>query len=348
MEQGAERERVETFGRLENGLREAGDWYLLGPVPERAAVGHGARGLQRRTGRRGSTCPHDHARSRAYRWGEDGLAGFSDVEQRLCLGARAVERPRPDPQGAHLRADRERRATTARTPRSTGGTSTRPRATPGTAGATTTRSARSRTSDLVDENAPARQATTPSTSCSTPASSTTTATGSSRPTTPRPTRTTCCMTVRITNAGPEADTLHVLPTAVVPQHLGLGRRAPSSPELRADAGGSRSTPSTRSSGRSSCGDAGPDGAPPELLFCDNETNAERLFGSRRPTPYPEGRHQRPRRLAARRPSTPSGTGTKAAFWYRVDGRAGRDRRAARCRLRRAEPTRRPVGATSTT
>jgi hypothetical protein len=30
--------------------------------------------------------PHDHARSRAYRWGEDGLAGFSDQEQRLCLG----------------------------------------------------------------------------------------------------------------------------------------------------------------------------------------------------------------------------------------------------------------------
>ena len=30
--------------------------------------------------------PHDHARSRAYRWGEDGLAGFCDVEQRLCLG----------------------------------------------------------------------------------------------------------------------------------------------------------------------------------------------------------------------------------------------------------------------
>jgi hypothetical protein len=29
--------------------------------------------------------PHDHARSRAYRWGEDGLAGFCDHEQRLCL-----------------------------------------------------------------------------------------------------------------------------------------------------------------------------------------------------------------------------------------------------------------------
>ncbi len=29
--------------------------------------------------------PHDHARSRAYRWGEDGLAGISDEEQRLCF-----------------------------------------------------------------------------------------------------------------------------------------------------------------------------------------------------------------------------------------------------------------------
>ncbi len=29
--------------------------------------------------------PHDHARSRAYRWGEDGLAGLSDNHQRLCF-----------------------------------------------------------------------------------------------------------------------------------------------------------------------------------------------------------------------------------------------------------------------
>ncbi|MCU7917203.1 MAG: glucosidase [Candidatus Thiodiazotropha sp. (ex Epidulcina cf. delphinae)] len=28
---------------------------------------------------------HDHARSRAYRWGEDGLAGLSDNKQRLCM-----------------------------------------------------------------------------------------------------------------------------------------------------------------------------------------------------------------------------------------------------------------------
>ncbi len=29
--------------------------------------------------------PHDQARSRAYRWGEDGLAGFSDADQLVCL-----------------------------------------------------------------------------------------------------------------------------------------------------------------------------------------------------------------------------------------------------------------------
>ncbi len=30
--------------------------------------------------------PHDHARSRAYRWGEDGLAGISDRHQLICFG----------------------------------------------------------------------------------------------------------------------------------------------------------------------------------------------------------------------------------------------------------------------
>jgi len=29
--------------------------------------------------------PHDHARSRAYRWGEDGICGLSDRHQRVCL-----------------------------------------------------------------------------------------------------------------------------------------------------------------------------------------------------------------------------------------------------------------------
>ena len=30
--------------------------------------------------------PHDHARSRAYRWGEDGIGGISDRHQMICFG----------------------------------------------------------------------------------------------------------------------------------------------------------------------------------------------------------------------------------------------------------------------
>src|SRR3982750_1161001 len=30
--------------------------------------------------------PHEHARSRAYRWGEDGLLGITDRQCRLCFG----------------------------------------------------------------------------------------------------------------------------------------------------------------------------------------------------------------------------------------------------------------------
>ena len=37
------------------------------------------------TGEAWDSFPHDHARSRAYRWGEDGLAGISDFQQNLCF-----------------------------------------------------------------------------------------------------------------------------------------------------------------------------------------------------------------------------------------------------------------------
>ena len=38
-----------------------------------------------RTALLGSILPHDHARSRAYRWNEDGLAGISDRRQMMCF-----------------------------------------------------------------------------------------------------------------------------------------------------------------------------------------------------------------------------------------------------------------------
>ena len=39
---------------------------------------------------------HDQARSRAYRWGEDGLAGISDDRQSSVLRAGAMERKRSE------------------------------------------------------------------------------------------------------------------------------------------------------------------------------------------------------------------------------------------------------------
>ena len=82
---GAERDRVKSFGRMEDGLRQAGDWYRWGPYVSERQWGT-VREDYSPDGEAWDYLPHDHARSRAYRWGEDGLAGFCDVEQRLCLG----------------------------------------------------------------------------------------------------------------------------------------------------------------------------------------------------------------------------------------------------------------------
>ena len=51
---------------------------------------------------------HDAARSFAYRWGEDGLAGISRRPPDPLLRARAVERAGPDPQGTAVRPDQPR------------------------------------------------------------------------------------------------------------------------------------------------------------------------------------------------------------------------------------------------
>jgi len=47
--------------------------------------------------------PHDHARSRAYRWNEDGLAGFCDRDQHRCLALALLERARRHPRGTAVR-----------------------------------------------------------------------------------------------------------------------------------------------------------------------------------------------------------------------------------------------------
>ena len=86
---------------------DADAWQLWGPyVSERAW------GTVREDYSPGGTAweylPHDHARSRAYRWSEDGLGGHLRPPPAALPRVRLLERARPDPQGADLRADRQR------------------------------------------------------------------------------------------------------------------------------------------------------------------------------------------------------------------------------------------------
>lgn len=64
---------------------EAPDWREWGPYLSERQWGT-VREDYSRDGDAWRYFPHEHARSRAYRWGEDGLAGFSDKAQHWCLG----------------------------------------------------------------------------------------------------------------------------------------------------------------------------------------------------------------------------------------------------------------------
>ena len=70
--------------RLENQRLERGNWRLWGPYLSERAWGT-VREDYSADGRAWDYFGHDQARSRAYRWNEDGLAGFSDESQYLCF-----------------------------------------------------------------------------------------------------------------------------------------------------------------------------------------------------------------------------------------------------------------------
>jgi hypothetical protein len=70
--------------RLDEDARREQNWKRWGPY-----LADRQWGTVREDYSAGGNCweyfPHDHARSRAYRWGEDGLLGFCDREGRLCF-----------------------------------------------------------------------------------------------------------------------------------------------------------------------------------------------------------------------------------------------------------------------
>ena len=76
---GAERRRL-----AEGSRRDPGPWKQWGPYVSERAWGT-VREDYSADGTAWESFPHDHARSRAYRWSEDGLAGICDLRQHLCL-----------------------------------------------------------------------------------------------------------------------------------------------------------------------------------------------------------------------------------------------------------------------
>ena len=308
---GVERERVQSFGSLAEGLRQAGSWYLWGPY-----LGERQWGTVREDysadGEAWNHLPHDHARSRAYRWGEDGLAGFSDVEQRLCL-ALALWNGR-DPilkerifgltggEGNHGEDAKEywwyldavpshawnrwryhypQRAFPYEHLRTENGR----------------RGKQDPEYELLDtgvfdddrywvvEVHYAKAGPED-----------------------------LLMTVEVTNAGPEADVLHVLPTAWYRNTWSW--EAGGAPDAMAATG-----PTTVGIPHPFLGELelvagpGPDGTHPELLFCDNETNLGRLYGQPGPRYPKDGINDH---VVAGAPTVnPERRGSKCAAWYRL-------------------------------
>jgi mannosylglycerate hydrolase MGH1-like protein len=257
--------------------------------------------------------PHEAARSRAYRWGEDGLAGFCDGEQRLCLALALWNGRDPflkerafglaGPEGNHGEDAKDYwwyldavpshawnrwryhypqaafpyddlRAENAR------------------------RGRRDPEYELLDtgvfdedrywivEVDYAKASPTD-----------------------------VLMTVRVTNAGPAREVLHVLPTAWFRNRWSWEPESPK-PGLAATSDTSVAVehPSLGELELLASGD-------PTLLFCDNETNTQRLFGVANATPFPkDGINDHVVSGAAS--VNPARRGTKCAAWYRLDVEPG--------------------------
>ena len=70
--------------RLEEARERKAHWKRWGPYLSERAWGT-VREDYSSDGNAWEFFPHDHARSRAYRWNEDGIAGISDRHQKICF-----------------------------------------------------------------------------------------------------------------------------------------------------------------------------------------------------------------------------------------------------------------------
>jgi len=324
------RRRSEERRRMSSSTQQkSGPWKEWGPYLAERAWGT-VREDYSADGDAWAYFPHDQARSRAYRWNEDGLAGICDLRQRLCL-ALAVWNGR-DPilkerafgltnvEGNHGEDVKEYWWYLDSTP-SHSWMSWRyhypqqPFPYERLLEENAKRTHNDPEFELIDTgifDEDRYWAITVDYAKASPSD--------------------ICMRIRVTNHGPDPDTIHVLPTLWFRNTWAWGYD-PSRPALSAVAGNVTITQNDSGAWLLEPA-ADPEGNAPQLLFCDNDTNTARLFGASDSPAYPkDGINDH---VVAGQPTvSPEQTGTKAAAWYRLTIAPGE---TAELRLRLREAT----------
>ena len=266
--------------------------------------------------------PHEHARSRVYRWGEDGLLGFTDRQCRLCFALALWNGKDPilkerlfgltGPQGNHGEDVKELYYYLDATPTYSYAralyrypqrefpyqalvqeNARRGRHEPEYELADTGAFDENRFFDVEAEYAKAGPED---------------------------------VLIRVTasNRGPEAAELHLLPTLWFRNHWGWGRTSeehgprPSIRVGRELSGASELVAEHHELGAFELGIEHAAGERPELLFTDNETNVERLWNAQSPHPFVKDAFHDFVIAGRREAVNPAREGTKAAAYFRLE------------------------------
>jgi hypothetical protein len=310
----AERKRMEDAGHPENGWREASPWYQWGPYLAERAWG-GVREDYTAGGDAWNSFPHDHARSRAYRWNEDGMAGVTDVFNRLSLslalwnGVDPILKERmfglTGPEGNHGEDVKDYWWYLDAVPSSAWlrwryHYPQAPFPYDDLVQTNANRSKHEPEYELIDTGVfdddrywivEVHYA--------------------------KASATDILMRITVRNRGPEAATLHVLPTLWF-RNTWNWDPADGKPAIIASDGGRRIEARHADLGEYHLEiGPSPDGSRPTLVFCENETNLERIDGVPNTTPFPkDGINDHV--VSGADTVNPAMTGTKAAAWYQVN------------------------------
>ena len=320
---------AEATGRAETDLFSANPWYEWGPYLSERAWGT-VREDYSADGDAWRSFPHDHARSRAYRWNEDGMAGISDIHHELCLGLALWNGRDPilkermfglaGPEGNHGEDAKDYWWYMEGLP---------------------SHALLHWRYHYPQEAFPYEALVHHGRGLEDPELELlgTGVFGDDRywsvdVTYAKATPTEVLMQVVVENHGPDEATLDVLPTLWFRNTWSWEEDAPR-PRIERDGTSLRVTDHALAGYRLDAA-PGPDGCAPEALFCENETNLPRVFGAPGTTPYPkDGINDHVVSGAAT--VNPGGFGTKAALRYRVTVAAGATTEL-RLRLHRSAPT----------